>query len=121
MPNVVVVGGTIQCSHGGMVHLESGSDLFEIAGAAALTSGMEVGLSFAAGPTPCPNPNKSPPPLTIPCAATLAATKGVSTLLTVENLGVLLDSASGQAVNPADPSATWSVASAGQTLVAVDH
>jgi hypothetical protein len=124
MPNVVVVGGEIQCSHGGVLQLQSGSDQLEIAGAGALTSGMEVGLSFAAGPgllIPCPNPNKSPPPPTIPCTATMSATAGVSAQLTVGGLGALLDNASGLAVNAADPSATWSVADAGQTLLSVDQ
>ena len=121
MPKVVVVGGKIKCSHGGVVQLASGSDQLEIAGAAALTSGMEVGLSFAAGLIPCPLPNKSPPPPTIPCIATLAATTGVSTQFTVGGVGVLLDNASGQTVNPADSQATWSVADAGQTLLNVDQ
>ena len=47
MPNVVVVGGVIQCSHKGTITLSSGDNRLEISGAAALTAGMEVGLSFA--------------------------------------------------------------------------
>jgi hypothetical protein len=34
---------------------------------------------------------------------------------------VLLDNAAGQATNTNDPSATWSVAQAGQTLIGVDQ
>jgi len=51
----------------------------------------------------------------------MPATSGVSTQLTVGDLGVLLDNASGQAINANDPSAAWSVADAGQTLLSVDQ
>jgi hypothetical protein len=126
MPNVLVVGGTIRCSHGGVVKLLKGDSRLEIASAAALMSGMETGLSFAPGPgvvVPCPLPTKQPPgpPGSSPCTATISATTGVSTQLTVGDLGVLLDSASGQATNANDPAASWSVAQAGQTLVSVDQ
>jgi hypothetical protein len=125
MPNVVVVGGKLQCSHGGIVQLLSGSSLLEIAGAQVVTSGMEAKLSFAAGGpgvlTPCPLPAPPSGPLaSSSCTATVAATSGVSQLLTVGGIGALMDTAQGQAVNPNDPSATWSVAQAGQTLVIVD-
>jgi len=128
MPNVVVVGGTIQCSHGGVVQLASGSGLLGIAGAAALTSGMEAGLSFAPGApgvrTPCPCTTPPPASKPSPCTATLSATAGISTQLTVGGQGVLLDSASGVTVNAGavpPPALTWSVAEAGQTLVSVDQ
>lgn len=124
MPNVVVVGGVIQCSHKGTLQLSSGDSRLEIAGAAALTFGMETGLSFAPGPgvlVPCPLPAPSGPPGSSPCTATLSATTGVSTQLTIGGLGVLLDNAAGQATNTNDPSATWSVAQAGQTLIGVDQ
>lgn len=124
MPNVVVVGGVIQCSHKGTLQLSSGDSRLEIAGAAALTFGMETGLSFAPGPgvlVPCPLPAPSGPPGSSPCTATLSATTGVSMQLTIGGLGVLLDNASGQATNTNDPSATWSVAQAGQTLIGVDQ
>jgi hypothetical protein len=125
MPNVVVVGGQIKCSHGGVVQLLSGADLLEIASAAVITAGMEAGLSFATGSpgvlTPCPLPAPpSGPPASSSCTATVAATSGTSELLTVGGVGALLDTAKGQAINPNDPNATWSVAKAGQTLVSVD-
>ena len=47
MPSVVVVGGIIQCKHKGTITLSSGDNRLEISGAAALTAGMEAGLSFA--------------------------------------------------------------------------
>lgn len=127
MPNILVVGGVIQCSHKGTLKLLNGDSRLEIASAAALTSGMEAGLSFAPGGpgvlVPCPLPTKQPPgpPGSSPCTATISATTGVSTQLTVGDLGVLLDSASGQATNANDPVASWSVAQAGQTLVSVDQ
>jgi len=125
MPNVVVVGGVIQCSHKGTITLSSGDNRLEISSAAALTAGMEVGLSFAPGApgvlVPCPFPAPSGPPGSSPCAATIKATAGISAQLTVGGLGVLLDNASGQATNPNDPSATWSIAQAGQTLVSIDN
>ncbi len=127
MPNVVVVGGTIQCKHGGSVKVLQGDNRLQIASAAAITAGMESGLSFAPGspglltPCPWPVPSATPVPGSSPCAATMAATTGVSTQLTVGGKGALLDSATGSATNPNDPAATWSVAVAGQTLVSVGH
>jgi len=123
MPNLVVAGGVIQCSHKGTLQLSTGDGRLEIAGAAALTEGMEAGLSFAVGvpgvliPCPFTSPSSAPSP----CTATMPATSGVSTQLTVGDLGVLLDNASGQAINANDPSAAWSVADAGQTLLSVDQ
>jgi hypothetical protein len=121
MAKVLVVGGLIQCSHGGTVKLLQGDPRLTIASSAAITFGMESGLSFVPGApgvvVPCPNPGPVNP---APCTATLPATAGVSTLLTVGNLGVLLDSAQGQTVNPVAP-ATWSVASAGQAIVSVKN
>jgi hypothetical protein len=127
MPNVLVVGGTIKCSHGGSVKLLQGDDRLGIASAAVIVAGMETGLSFAPGspgvltPCPLPVPSPSPVPGSSPCAATMAAIAGVSLQLTVGGKGALLDNATGQATNPNDPAATWNVAMAGQTLVSVDH
>jgi hypothetical protein len=123
MPLVVVEGGIITCSHGGQTRLSSGSQKLTIGGHAVVTSGMEVGIAFTpvgspptpANPAPCPI--VTPPANTpSPCTATVAATAGVSTKITVDHQGVLLDSASGNTVNAQSPG-TWSVASAGQTLV----
>lgn len=128
MPNVVVVGGKIQCSHGGVITLATGDNRLEIAGAAALASGMEAELSFALGepgvgpPCPCTTPPPASKPS--PCTATVSATAGVSVQLTVGGLGVLLDNASGLTINLGavpPPALTWSVADAGQTLLSVDQ
>jgi hypothetical protein len=126
MGNVVVAGAIIQCSHKGLVKLAGGDGRLQIAGAAALTSGMEAGLSFKSDASgvvapclfpflPAPNPGSSP------CTGTIAATAGVSKQLTIGGLGVLLDTASGQAINPNDPAATWSIAEAGQAIFNVDR
>ncbi|MGZ3196530.1 MAG: hypothetical protein ACXU60_05465 [Croceibacterium sp.] len=125
MPNVVVAGGLIQCSHQGIVKLSGGDARLAIAGAAALTAGMEAGLSFAIGApgvvTPCPLPAPSGPPSSSACNATFAATAGLSSQLTIGDLGVLLDTASGRAANANDVNATWSIAQAGQTIVSIDR
>jgi hypothetical protein len=119
MPNVVVAGGVIQCSHKGKIKFSSGASQLQVSGSGAITSGMEAGLSFAPGApgvtAPCPEVTSStsaPSPCT--CSA---ATAGVSTLLTVGGAGVLLSSAQGLCVNPADPSAKWSIASPGETVL----
>ena len=121
MPNVVVTGGLIQCSHMGVVKLSGGDVRIAVSGAGAITFGMEANLSFAPGApglvTPCACPNKAPPPAFVYCTATLPATTGVSTLLAIDGKGVLLANASGRAINAADPAATWSVAAPGQILL----
>lgn len=119
MGQVLVAGGVLQCSHKGQVTLSGGDSRLTVSGQGAFTFGMEVGLSFAPGSpgvtAPCSftSPSGSPSP----CSATQAAISGTSLLLTVGNKPVLLDSANGLATNPNDPSATWSVSKAGQTLL----
>jgi hypothetical protein len=124
MADVVVVGGIIKCSHQGMARLVSGDSRMNVDGKDVVIQGQEVGLSFAPASgliAPCPfPPPPAPNPGTSPCTATVAASAGISTKLTVGNLGVLLDTASGKAVNAQDPSATWSIHSAGQTKLESD-
>lgn len=121
MPDVVVVGGVIKCSHGGQVRLASGDIRLNVDDNGALVQGQEIGLSFApATPgviAPCPFATTGGPS---PCTATMAATGGISTKLAVGALGVLLDTASGKAVNAQDPSAVWSIQSAGQSKLGSD-
>jgi hypothetical protein len=85
-----------------------------VAGLGAVVSGMELGISFATTVTPCPHTSGMNPS---PCTATLAATAGISLRLSVDGLGVLLESAQGLATNANDPLASWSVLSAGQTIL----
>jgi hypothetical protein len=119
MANVVVVGGALSCSHQGRARLSSGDSRLTVDGQAVVVSGQEVGLSFATGSpgvlVPCPLTTNAGPS---PCAATIAATAGVSTMITVGGLGVLLDTATGTATNPQDASATWSVSDPGQRKLA---
>jgi hypothetical protein len=123
MPLVIVQGGTIQCSHKGQARLPTGDSRLSVSGNGAVTAGMEVGISFAPGsPTvvaPCPftDPKSGSPS---PCAATAAATGGSSSILAVGSLPALLETASGVATNPADPTASWNVADAGQQLLSVN-
>jgi hypothetical protein len=125
MPNVVVAGGVIKCSHSGQIQFSGGASQLQVNGSGAITFGMEANLSFASGApgvtSPCPEMTKPPPPATpvpSPCTS-LPATAGVATLLTVGGAGVLLSSAQGPCTNPVDPSATWSIASPGETVLSV--
>ena len=124
MPNVVVAGGVIQCSHGGQIKLFAGSSQLEVSGAQAITFGQEAGLSFAIGApgvtSPCPEQTTTTPPSPSPCTSS-PATAGVSTLLTIGGVGVLLDNSTGPAVNPVDPGATWSISTPGQTLLSAEQ
>ncbi len=122
MAMVVSVGGIIKCSHGGQRRLTSGDSRLNVDGNNVVVQGQEIGLSFAPAPpvviTPCPVQTPAGNPS--PCTATLAATSGISTKLTVGGLGVLLDTARGNATNAQDPSATWSIANAGQNKLEAD-
>jgi hypothetical protein len=114
MPNVVVAGGVIQCSHSSQIQFSGGASQLQVSGSGAIASGMEVGLSFASGTPPC----TGKPPTHLPCTSS-RATAGISTLLTVDGAGVLLSSAQGPCVNLSDPKANWSIASPGETVLSV--
>lgn len=124
MLNVVVAGGVIQCNHGGQIKFSSGSSKLAINGAGAITFGMEANLSFALGSpgviAPCTQPTQPPtnPPTVSPCTSS-PATAGVSALVTIGGAGVLLSNAQGLCVNTSDPSAKWSIGSAGETVLSV--
>jgi hypothetical protein len=118
MPNVVVAGGVIQCSHGGQIQFSSGASQLQVSGSGAITFGMEARLSFAPRAPGVTAPCPGTPPAHSPCTSS-PATAGVSTLLTVGGAGVLLFSAKGFCVNPGDPSAKWSIASPGETVLSV--
>jgi hypothetical protein len=123
MPKIVVVGGFVECKHGGRTKLKSGNAKLKIGGAEVVTAGSEAGVSFIAltvPPTPdnpAPCTQQSPTGSPSPCAKTLPATIGVSTKIKVDGVGVLLDTASGSATNPNDPSAQWTISDAGQALM----
>src|SRR6266516_6964876 len=105
MQKVVVVGATIQCSHGGKAQLLKGDNRLQISNKPVVTAGQEAGISFAATQTHCPFKTSSTPPVDSPCTATIAAkADGISTLLKIAGAGVLLENASGQATNANDPS-----------------
>ena len=106
---ILVQGAKLKCPHQGLAPLTGGSPKLTIGGKPAIVSGMEAGATFAG----C---TFSTPDGPSPCTATSAASAGVSTKVKVDGMGVLLDSATGTAVNPKDPSATWTVDDAGQTL-----
>jgi hypothetical protein len=122
MSTVLVSGAVLQCSHGGQLTLSQGNKKLSVGGSQVIIAGMESSLSFALGApgvtTPCPKMASagSPPPPS-PCSSTQAASSGVASKLTVDGKGVLLATASGQAVNLNDPNASWQVNSAGQSLL----
>jgi len=104
-----------------MTKLTSGNAKLTVDGNAVITSGMEVGVSFAPGPdnvSPCTNQTTTTPPVLAPCMIAARASSGVASKLTIGGVGVLLDSASGNTTNTQGaPPGTWSVASAGQSLL----
>jgi hypothetical protein len=113
MAKILVGGAQLQCSHKGILKLPAGDSRFEIAGAGAILTGAEAGLTFAQCPFKDPTSG-----LPSPCA-TLAAVAGQSTKTTVGGVPVLLDSATGPTLNasPAAAGLTWTVAAAGQSEV----
>lgn len=116
MAYVVVVGGILKCSHQGRTRITQGDSRLDVDGNAVVLQGQEIGISFAPGSpggiAPCPFTSSGNPS---PCTATIAATDGISTQITVAQQGALLDTAGGSATNANDPSATWSVDMAGQS------
>lgn len=118
MPNVLVEGAVLKCSHGGTATLANGDQRLKISTKSVITSGQETAASFA---STCPFQTSSTPPVKSPCTNAMAASKGISTLLKIGDVGVLLHTATGQATNPNDPTATWSVQDDGQTLLSVEN
>lgn len=116
MSLVIVKGATLQCSHGGQITISTGDPRMNVDNNAVVTSGMESGLSFAAGTPPCNNKTTTTTPAPAPCV-TSAATAGQSSKLSVGGQPVLLDVATGPTVPALTPAApgTWKVVSPGQT------
>lgn len=119
MAFVLVAGAIFACSHSGQTKLGSGDSKLTVSGNAAITFGMEQGISFGPGPdniSPCTNVTPANAPA--PCTITAPASGGVATKLTVGGTGVLLDSATGVTANTQGaPPGTWSISSAGQSLL----
>jgi hypothetical protein len=117
---VVVQGAVIKCPHGGQLRLLTGSTSLVVGQNGAVTSGMEAGLTFGSPQvtvpgmvSPCNAQTPIQPPAYVPCVTAATLPSGLATKLTVGNLAVLLDSASGPTTSGAGPG-TWSVADAGQ-------
>jgi hypothetical protein len=122
MGMILVKGAVIQCPHGGQLELTTGDARLTVTRNGALTSGMEAGLKFGSPQTPAPgtispcNAQTVPstmPPTYIPCITSATLPAGLAMKLTVGNVPVLLDSASGPTVSATGPG-TWSVKSPGQ-------
>jgi hypothetical protein len=117
---VVVQGAVIKCQHGGQLQLLTGDARLVVGQNGAVTSGMEAGLTFGTTQTPVPGMvspctavTKTNPPAPAPCLTAATVPAGLATKLTVGNIPVLLDSASGPTTSAAGPG-TWSVGNAGQ-------
>lgn len=117
---VVVQGAVIKCLHSGQLKLMTGDARLTVAGNGAVTSGMEAGLTFGSPQvpvpgmvSPCTAHTTSTPPAFVPCVTAATVPAGLATKLTVGNLAVLLDSASGTTASGAGPG-TWSVGNPGQ-------
>lgn len=121
MPQVLVAGATLQCSHQGVVSLSGGSDQLVVSGNGAIVAGSEVGISFAPGAPgvmePCTVVSGAGSPT--PCSIVAPATSGLSTVLTLGEVPVLLDTAQGQAANVTTGPAPWRVGGAGQEVLNV--
>lgn len=120
MGMVIVQGAVIQCPHGGQLKLLTGDSRLVVDENGAVTSGMEAGLTFGSPQAPVPGmvsacnaQTTTSPPAFVPCVTAATLPAGLATKLTVGNLPVLLDSASGPTVSGAGPG-TWSVGDAGQ-------
>jgi hypothetical protein len=116
MSFVLVKGGTLQCTHGGVITLTLGDPRLTVKDNGAVLSGMEGGLSFASGSPPCNNKTTDTNAAPAPCITT-PASAGQARKLSVGATPVLLDSATGTtqpSVQPATPG-RWSVASPGQS------
>lgn len=117
---VVVQGAVITCPHGGKLQLLTGDARLVVGQDGAVTSGMEAGLTFGSPQvtvpgmvSPCTAATTTTPPTFVPCVTAATLPSGLATKLTVGNLAVLLDSASGPTTSGAGPG-TWSVSDAGQ-------
>jgi hypothetical protein len=119
---VLVKGAVIECPHGGQLELATGDARLSVTQNGAVTSGMEAGLTFGSPQAPAPgaiSPCSAQtvpatiPPTYIPCVTSATLPGGLAMKLTVGNIPVLLDSASGPTVSATGPG-TWSVKNPGQ-------
>jgi len=117
MPQVLVDGATVMCSHSGVMSLSGGNTKLTVSNNGAITAGMEIGIDFTTASPPCQSKNPTTGAPT-PCKIAASATAGISTVLMVDGTAVLLDTAGGVTVNATAPG-TWSVANAGQTMLSV--
>lgn len=116
MPKVLTQSSILVCAHQGQISLTASQQLLSIAGDAVLVEGDLAGATIAGCTTPS-NPTTG----TKPCLTVVAMAAGASTNLTVGGKAVLLDTATGTTDGvTAVPSNTWSVQSAGQTIVDAD-
>jgi hypothetical protein len=107
MAKVLTAQAVVVCSHGGKVTARASQSKFKIGDQPVLVKGDLDGRTIG-GCT-----NQPPPPGKKPCSTTSPVTAGVSQTLSVGDMPVLLDTATG----PTDsvPPGIFTVQSAGQT------
>jgi hypothetical protein len=107
MASVVTTAGMVVCSHQATATLTASQSKLKAGGSAVLLATDIVGATIAA----CTNVGTG---LT-PCSTVVSLIAGQSTKLTIGSQPVLLDSATGP--TNGFPAATWSVKSAGQSVL----
>ena len=113
MPPVVTVTGVLTCIHQGRASPVPGQVKLTVAGQPVL-----VGTDLLSAPIAgCVNLPTQALPSNVPCALTVGAPQGASTVLKVDGVGVLLVSAGGATTS--SPPGRWTVTTPGQTVVNV--
>ena len=108
MPKVLTKGGQVACAHQGTVQLSAGQSLLKVDGQAVLVEGDLDGKSISGCTTPTSQTSQ-------PCKTITAVIGGTATTLKADGKAVLLETVQG--TTDGVPPGTWSVKSAGQTLL----
>jgi hypothetical protein len=111
MSAVLTTASVVQCSHKAAVTLKASQSKLKAAGNPVLVLSDLVGATVVL----CPNLPTPATPALKPCTSALSVAAGQATKLTVDNQPVLLESATGP--TDSNPPGTWSVTSAGQTVL----
>lgn len=108
MPKALTAGARVVCTHQGTVTLVAGQQTISVGRQPLLVLGDLDGKPIA-GCTLAPSPS------TAPCTATASMLIGAAAVLKVDGAPVLLENATG--LTNSVPPGTWSVQSAGQTIL----
>jgi hypothetical protein len=110
MEKVLTTDATVTCLHDGDVSLSSSQSVLTVAGNPVLVNQLTGSIT---------NCTQQPPPATNkPCTLASPQTTGISSVLTVNGLPVLLESAAG--LTDGSPTNSWSVQDAKQNVLQSD-